>query len=85
MPLFLGAGLFLLLRFFRRCAGQHSPSRGGTTRRRYAYASVNGKPDQYCIESWVKAPSHSVPDSNINAYMRSARDFFPKFAKPSSP
>jgi len=51
----------------------------------YAYASVKGRPDQYCIESWVGAPAHSVPDSDMNAYMRSARDFFPKFAKPSSP
>jgi len=48
----------------------------------YAYTSVRGKPDQYCIESWVGAPAHSVPDSDINAYMRSARDFFPRFAKP---
>jgi len=49
----------------------------------YAYASVNGRPDQYCIESWVGAPAHSVPDSDMDAYMRSARDFFPRFAKPS--
>jgi hypothetical protein len=29
----------------------------------YDYAMVQGRPDQYVIESWIKPPSHSVPET----------------------
>ncbi|MFI5381465.1 MAG: hypothetical protein ACHRHE_19375 [Tepidisphaerales bacterium] len=45
------------------------------------YAMVDGKPDQYVIESWIEAPSRSLPDSAEFSFTRSVRDFARKFAK----
>ena len=48
----------------------------------YDYASIDGKPDQYVIESWVGAPSRAVPESGDWTFTRSVRDFARKFVKP---
>jgi len=45
------------------------------------YALVNGAPDQYVIESWVSAPSRSVPETAAFTFTRSVRDFSRKFVK----
>ena len=48
----------------------------------YAYASVGGAPDQFVLESWVSAPSHSVPETADYTFTRSALDLGRKFVKP---
>jgi len=47
----------------------------------YDYTLVDGRPDQYVIESWVDAPSHSVPETGEFTFTRSVRDFAEKFVK----
>ncbi len=47
----------------------------------YDYASVEGTPDQYVIESWIGAPSRCVPESDDWTFTRSVRDFARKFVK----
>jgi hypothetical protein len=69
--------------FKRLGIGDDSTWYAGVMTQGYAYASIGARPDQYCLESWVGAPAHSVPDSDPNAYMGSARDFFTRFARPS--
>jgi len=51
----------------------------------YAYAAIGGKPDQYVIESWVGAPTHSVPEADDFTFTRSVFDFARKFIQPPSP
>lgn len=46
----------------------------------YDYVAVDGRPDQYVIESWIQAPSQSLPDSGDWTFTRSVRDFVKKFA-----
>ncbi|MDD4871604.1 MAG: hypothetical protein PHR77_13690 [Kiritimatiellae bacterium] len=53
-------------------------------RQGYDYAFVGGTPDQYVIESWIEAPSCSLPEADEWTFTRSVRDFcrrFPKAAK----
>ena len=50
-------------------------------RQGYDYALVGGAPDQYVIESWVGAPSQSVPETGDFTFTRSVRDFAKKFVK----
>ncbi|MCX7011466.1 MAG: hypothetical protein NTW86_02660 [Candidatus Sumerlaeota bacterium] len=45
----------------------------------YDYALVDGAPDQYVIESWVGAPSRSVPETADFTFTRSVRDFVRTF------
>ena len=45
----------------------------------YDYAFLDGRPDQYVIESWIKAPSNSLPESAEFTFTRSVRDFARKF------
>jgi hypothetical protein len=45
------------------------------------YAFVGGAPDQYVIESWIGAPSHSVPETGEWTFTRSVRDFCRKFVR----
>jgi hypothetical protein len=47
----------------------------------YDYAYVGGAPDQYVLQSWVKAPAHSVPESDPWSFTRSVLDFTHKFVK----
>lgn len=47
------------------------------------YALVRGRPDQYVIESWIKAPSKSTPESEPWTFTRSVLDFTRKFVKQS--
>jgi hypothetical protein len=47
----------------------------------YDYAAVDGSPDQYVVESWINAPSRSVPETDEFTFTRSVRDFSRKFAK----
>jgi hypothetical protein len=47
----------------------------------YAYAMAQGTPDQYVIESWIEAPSRSVPETAEWTFTRSVRDFAKKFVK----
>jgi len=49
----------------------------------YDYALVDGAPDQYVIESWLKAPSRSTPETDPFTFTRSVLDFTRKFVKPS--
>lgn len=50
-------------------------------RQGYDYALVDGSPDQYVIESWVDAPSRSVPETGEWTFTRSVRDFSRRFVK----
>ena len=45
----------------------------------YDYALLDGSPDQYVIESWVGAPSRSVPETADFTFTRSVRDFVRTF------
>lgn len=45
----------------------------------YDYAMVDGAPDEYVIESWVGAPSRSVPETAEFTFTRSVRDFVRTF------
>ena len=47
----------------------------------YDYAFIDGRPDQYVIESWVKAPSNCLPETAEFTFTRSVRDFTRKFVK----
>ena len=47
----------------------------------YDYAMVRGRPDQYVIESWIRAPSRSTPESEPWTFTRSVLDFTRKFVK----
>ena len=47
----------------------------------YDYALVDGAPDEYVIESWVGAPSRSVPETEEFTFTRSVRDFVRRFVK----
>lgn len=49
----------------------------------YDYALVGGAPDEYVIESWIGAPSRSVPETGDFTFTRSVRDFVRKFVIPS--
>ncbi|MCX6903448.1 MAG: hypothetical protein NTW03_08225, partial [Verrucomicrobia bacterium] len=50
-------------------------------RQGYDYAMVGGAPDQYVIESWIGAPSRSVPETDPWSFTRSVRDFGQRFLK----
>jgi hypothetical protein len=50
-------------------------------RRGYDYALVQGSPDQYVVQSWLDAPSHSVPETEQWSFTRSVLDFSRKFVK----
>lgn len=50
-------------------------------RQGYDYAMVQGSPDQYVIESWIDAPSHSLPETDPWTFTRSVLDFTRKFVK----
>jgi len=50
-----------------------------------AYVFVNGVPDEYVIESWVDAPSASLPETEPWTFTRSVLDFSKKFVKPLPP
>ena len=56
--------------------------RTGVMAQGYAYASVNGVPDQYVLEDWEDCPSHTVPETADYSFTRSALDFGRKFVKP---
>jgi hypothetical protein len=45
----------------------------------YDYASVGGAPDQYIIESWVGAPTHTLPETREWTFTKSVLDFGRKF------
>lgn len=45
------------------------------------YAFVGGSPDQYVIESWIGAPSRTVPETEEWTFTRSVRDFSSHFLK----
>jgi hypothetical protein len=47
----------------------------------YDYAFIDGKPDQYVIESWISAPGNCVPETAEFTFTRSVRDFARKFVK----
>jgi hypothetical protein len=47
----------------------------------YDYAEDGGAPDQYVVESWVGAPSQSVPETGEWTFTRSVLDFVRRFAK----
>lgn len=47
----------------------------------YAYANIGGKPDQFVIESWISAPSVTLPDSAQFSFTNSVLDFADQFAR----
>ena len=47
------------------------------------YVVVGGAPDQYVIESWVGAPSASVPEITAWTFTNSVRDFVERFVAPA--
>ena len=47
----------------------------------YDYRLVNGTPDEIVIESWVSAPSHTVPETDSWSFTRSVLDFCNTFVK----
>jgi hypothetical protein len=51
----------------------------GVMRQGYDYAFVGGAPDEYVIESWVGAPSRSLPETEEWTFARSVRDFCRRF------
>ena len=48
-------------------------------RQGYDYAMVDGAPDQYSIESWIKMPPHSVPETDRTSFTGSVLEFTRKF------
>jgi hypothetical protein len=48
----------------------------------YDYASLDGHPDQYVIESWIGAPSRALPETAEWTFTRSVRDFCQRFVQP---
>ena len=48
------------------------------------YALVGGAPDQYVIESWIEAPSRSVPETKGWTFTHSVRDFCRRFVRPKN-
>ncbi|MBI5396913.1 MAG: hypothetical protein HZA91_16580 [Verrucomicrobia bacterium] len=53
----------------------------GIMQQGYDYALIDGRPDQFVIESWVKAPSRCLPETGEFTFTRSVRDFVRKFAR----
>ncbi|MBL7223832.1 MAG: hypothetical protein ISS72_08265 [Candidatus Brocadiae bacterium] len=51
----------------------------GIMRQGNDYANVDGKPDQFVIESWIGAPSRSVPETGDFTFTRSVLDFARRF------
>ncbi len=51
----------------------------GVMRQGYDYLFAGGAPDQIVIQSWVGAPSRSVPETGEWTFTRSVRDFAIKF------
>ena len=47
----------------------------------YGYAMVQGRPDQYVLQSWIESPPHSVPETESWTLTRSVLDFSRKFLK----
>jgi hypothetical protein len=47
------------------------------------YAVIGGAPDEYVIESWVGAPSMTVPETDDWTFTRSVRDFVERFVAPA--
>jgi hypothetical protein len=50
----------------------------------HAYAMVQGKPDQYVIESWIGEPPRCVPETDEWTFTRSVRDFCRTFVRPKA-
>jgi hypothetical protein len=50
----------------------------------YLYATVDGHPDQYVIESWVGAPAHIVPETLDYSFTKTVRDFVRTFVQPGA-
>ncbi|MEI6504084.1 MAG: hypothetical protein WCP21_23980 [Armatimonadota bacterium] len=53
----------------------------GIMRQGNDYANVDGNPDQYVVESWIGAPSQSVPESGLFTFTRSVLDFARRFVR----
>jgi hypothetical protein len=47
----------------------------------YNYAAVGGLPDQYVIQSWIKAPTAALPDDDPSTFTGSVLRFAHKFVK----
>ena len=52
-----------------------------TLQQGYDYLSIDGRPDQYVIESWVGAPSRCIPETADWTFTRTVRDFCRHFVK----
>jgi hypothetical protein len=53
-----------------------------TMQQGYDYAAVEGRPDQYVVESWIEVPSRCLPESAEFTFTRSVLDFNRKIAAP---
>jgi hypothetical protein len=49
-------------------------------RQGYDYALIEGAPEQLVLESWIDAPSRSLPETAEFTFTRSVRDFSRRFA-----
>lgn len=45
----------------------------------YDYTMVDGRPDEFVIESWVQAPAKCIPETEDFTFTRSVRDFARRF------
>jgi hypothetical protein len=48
----------------------------------YDYALVDGSPDQIVVQSWIDAPSRSLPETADYTFARTMLDFTRRFAQP---
>jgi hypothetical protein len=53
----------------------------GVMQQGYDYAAVGGAPDSYVIESWVGAPSQTIPETANWTFTRSVLDFTRAFTR----
>jgi hypothetical protein len=53
----------------------------GLLRQGADYVIVGGRPDEFVVESWVGAPSRSVPETAEGTFTRSVRDFCRRFVR----
>jgi hypothetical protein len=53
----------------------------GVMQQGYDYLGIDGRPDQYVIESWVDAPSRCLPETADWTFTRTVLDFCRHFVK----
>jgi hypothetical protein len=72
-------------RWRQRVIAVGSTSYVSVMRQWYDYAMVEGRPDEYVIESWGGAPHTALPESGEFTFTRSVRDLARAFAGRGAP